>query len=203
MHKAILASITVVLSMSGCSQAATLPPSTENQAARDTMLEVAKQAARAKQSSLVAFAESTVDAASYAVFVTYSPANEDAAATCRLQIIENDRGRIRVVEETDHLLFCSNVVDAEVEQKQLSLVATKSQISLHEQRDKTNSTFEFVKSNSVWVVSKASFNYPEQNVGSAEVEVIHEEGAFPGSLAKTRVSEFDASSARLIRKTIR
>jgi hypothetical protein len=38
---------------------------------------------------------------------------------------------------------------------------------------------------------------------SADIRVIHAEGAFPGSLARTRVSDFDASSANLHRTVVR
>jgi hypothetical protein len=202
MHRIFFASLAVIALANGCSQAATQSP--DRQVPKHTnMLELANQKAQENGNILVAFAESTGNAAPYAVLVSYSGADESDPATCRVQIVEGVAGKIHVVEETDHLLFCSTVADAEVEQKQLSVKANANKISIHEERDKKNSTFEFVKGNSDWVVSKVSFNYPEQNTDTAEIDVIHEEGSFPGSLARTRVSDFDASSANLIRKIIR
>lgn len=204
MARKYFALLAIAALMSGCSQAATPAHGERSQPPADTsMLVLAKQGAQEKGSTLVAFAESIIKSVPYAVFVTYSVADEHNPATCSLQIVERVGRTIRVLEETDHLLFCSAVLDANVEQEQLSVRAENDQIWIYEERDKKNSTFEFVHNGNDWVVRRVSFNYPEQSMDSADVDVINEEGTFPGSMARTRVSDFDASSANLTRKVIR
>jgi hypothetical protein len=202
MSRPFFALLAITALISGCSQAAIPTAGDKNQILSESnMLQLARQQVKEKE-SVVAIAESKIKSVSYAVFVTYSNADESNPATCRLRIIEGGARGGRVIEDTDHLLYCSTVVDAEIERKQLSVVADHENISIYEERDNSNSKFEFFKEGNDWVISKASFNYPEQSV-SADIRVIHAEGAFPGSLARTRVSDFDASSANLHRTVVR
>jgi hypothetical protein len=203
MHRTCLAAVTIIGLINGCSQAAEPTPTRQHYLAHSRMREFAEQEAKRGGSVLVAFSESDVEPVSYAAFVTYAEASENAPATCRLQIAESVSGRIRVVEDTDHLLFCSTVVDPEIERKQLFVNASRGAISIHEQRDKKSSTFEFVKDDGSWVVSKVAFSYPEQDGRPGEIRVINEQGEFTGSTERTRVSDFNARSANLIRKVVR
>lgn len=164
--------------------------------------DLATQASLKHGRTLVSLAKSATGSIPYAVLVSYSEADDNNPATCHLQILESEAGKVRVVQETDHLLICSTVADANVERKQLSIKADKGRISMYEERDKKNSAFEFVKNNNDWVISKVIFNYPEANANTDDIEVVTEEGAFPGSLSRTRVADFDASSANLIKKIV-
>jgi len=167
------------------------------------MLEIAEQEAKEAGSVLVAFSESNIESVSYAVFVTYSEASESDPATCRLKIVEDAVGRVRLVEETDHLLFCSTVADAEIERKQLRVTANNGAISIHEQRDNKSSTYEFINDHGRWLVSKVELRYPEQDGRTEDIRVVNEQGVVPGSIERTRVSDFNARSANLIRKVVR
>jgi hypothetical protein len=203
MHRTCLVAVAIFGLISGCGQAAEQAPAGNHYPTHSSLVEIAKREAQEEGGTLVAFSESSFKSVPYFVTVTYSDASENDPATCRLKIAESVAGKIHVVEETDHLLFCSTVVAAEIERKQLFVNADQGAISIQEQRDKKKSAFEFVNDNGDWVVSKVAFNYPEQDTTTDELRVINEEGAFPGGMQRTRVSDFDARSAKLARNIVR
>jgi len=92
MQRTCLAAVTIIGLINGCSQAAEQVATENHSPAHSRMLEIARQEAKDGEGVLVAFSESNVGSVPYAVFVTYSEANESDPATCLLKIAEGVAG---------------------------------------------------------------------------------------------------------------